>query len=270
MASKYRRHAGLVHRPLGSRRMPAKILPNAAEPQIADVARRAAVLARLDEVLDPELDRPVTAMGFIDRVTVEGDEAEVTFRLPTFWCAANFAFLMAQDIKAAIESVPGISRGRVQLLDHFAARPINRGVAEGRSFAEIFSHEATEDLAELRRTFREKAYLGRQERLLRALVGRWGEVNALGLTVEGLQTLAASADDEIRPLALRYLAARRHYGGSDGPGGAAFTRLDGTPVTAKQCSSHLRDIRRIRASAEANAEMCSLLLAARGAPPAVP
>ena len=81
-------------------------------------------------VHDPELDEPVTTMGFIKAVTLKGSTAEITFRLPTFWCSANFAFLMASDMREAVEGLAFINEARVRLVDHFAARKINRGVAE--------------------------------------------------------------------------------------------------------------------------------------------
>ena len=61
-----------------------------------DPARLASVMAALDAVFDPELDESVTSMGFIETVALRGRTAEITFRLPTFWCSANFAYLMAQ------------------------------------------------------------------------------------------------------------------------------------------------------------------------------
>ena len=54
--------------------------------------------------MDPELDEPVTDMGFVEAVSVTGRAAgavQVSFRLPTYWCSPNFAFLMADDIKRA-------------------------------------------------------------------------------------------------------------------------------------------------------------------------
>jgi metal-sulfur cluster biosynthetic enzyme len=62
---------------------------------------------RLSEVTDPELDEPVTELGFVERVAVlDGDVVEVDSRLPTYWCAANFAFLMVDDIRAAVAAAP--------------------------------------------------------------------------------------------------------------------------------------------------------------------
>ena len=62
--------------------------------------------AKLDLVMDSELDEPVTEMGFIETVVVDAAEGvDITFRLPTYWCSSNFAFLMAQGIKREVETL---------------------------------------------------------------------------------------------------------------------------------------------------------------------
>jgi metal-sulfur cluster biosynthetic enzyme len=65
------------------------------------------VLARLATVSDPELDESVTELGFVTDVEVAtGGAVRIGFRLPTYWCAANFAFLMAEDMRLAAASLP--------------------------------------------------------------------------------------------------------------------------------------------------------------------
>lgn len=226
------------------------------------------VMAALDTVMDPELDESVAAMGFIESVTVEGRRAEIVFRLPTFWCSANFAFLMATDMRCAVEQLPGIDTARVRLVDHFASGRINRGVADGRGFAEVFSGEAHTDLAEIRRVFGERAFLGRQEKLLRALAAARGVEAALAATMAELEALARDGDPELRPAALRYLALRRNEPRGQDPAASAFVTLDGEPVVPADYPDHLRRLRRIKGAAEANAEMCRLYLEARVTHPA--
>ncbi len=226
------------------------------------------VMTALDTVMDPELDESVAAMGFIERVAIEGRQADITFRLPTFWCSANFAFLMATDMRLAVERLPSIDAARVRLVDHFASGKINRGVAEGRGFAEVFAGEADTDLTEIRRAFRERAFLGRQETLLRALVRREGVEPALATTVAALAALTGDPDPDIATAALRYLALRRHEAGGTDDAAAAFITLDGAPVAAPDYPTHLRRLRRVKGAAEANAEMCRLYLEARISHPA--
>src|SRR5262249_62124555 len=62
----------------------------------------ARVLAALDAVRDPELDEPITSLGFVSSCTVSADgDAQVRLRLPTYFCAPNFAFLMVAAAYAA-------------------------------------------------------------------------------------------------------------------------------------------------------------------------
>jgi metal-sulfur cluster biosynthetic enzyme len=127
----------------------------------------------LDRVLDPELDRSIVRLGFVEAVAVEGSCALVTLRLPTFWCAPNFVFMMpnfvfmmVEDIRRALLEVEGIHTVRIRLLDHFASETIEAAVQDGRSFEEAFPGEAQGSLDELRQFFRRKSYLSRHFALL--------------------------------------------------------------------------------------------------------
>ena len=240
-----------------------RAMPQGVAPDLRD-----RIMEALDTVMDPELDESVAAMGFIESLSVEGGCAEVIFRLPTFWCSANFAFLMATDMRCAIERLPDISTARITLVDHFAARRINRGVAGGFGFAEVFAGEAETNLTEIRRAFLERALMGRQERLLRALVADRGVASALATSMAGLEALADADDPELRLPALRYLALRRHEVGGENPMAPAFVDTAGLPVSPEGYVAHLRALRRVRGAAEANAEMCRIYLEARIASPA--
>ena len=71
------------------------------------------VLAALQRVSDPELDESIVDLQFVDRVRVDGSQVELVLRLPTFWCAPNFAYLMAYDARAQVLSLPGVRDVRV-------------------------------------------------------------------------------------------------------------------------------------------------------------
>ena len=93
----------------------------------------------LGTVRDPELDQPVTTLGFVSSCTVTGEgAAQVRLRLPTYFCAPNFAFLMVADAYDAVTAVPGVSSAEVILDDHFASDAINAGVAARAGFAASF------------------------------------------------------------------------------------------------------------------------------------
>ena len=128
-----------------------------------------AVLERLARVLDPELDESILDLGFVRSLDLRSGHAEVALRLPTSWCAVNFAYLMAEDVRHALLGVEGIRQVTVSLGDHCAAEEIEAAVNDGRPFAEAFPGEGAGSLAALRLTFLRKGFLSRQERLLREL-----------------------------------------------------------------------------------------------------
>ena len=128
-------------------------------------------------------------LGFIDHVQVDGPDVTVVFKLPTYWCSPNFAYLMAGDLRARIRALPGIRTARVELLDHCAEDEITTSINQGKSFADAFSGEVAEDeeLEELRRTFLRKGFLMRQDRLVRQMLkAGLDEATILSLHVEDL------------------------------------------------------------------------------------
>src|SRR5437899_7268366 len=127
------------------------------------------LVERLAQVLDPELDESILDLGFVRSLRLRSGQAEVALRLPTSWCAVNFAYLMAEDVRRALLSVEGIHRVTVSLGDHCAAAEIEAAVNDGRPFEEAFPGEGAGSLAALRLTFLRKGFLSRQERLLRDL-----------------------------------------------------------------------------------------------------
>src|SRR4051794_41867993 len=73
---------------------------------------RSRVLEQLGTVYDPELDEPITTLGFVGSLVVtDAGDVSVRLRLPTPQCAPNFAFLMASDAFAAVRSVPQAGAG---------------------------------------------------------------------------------------------------------------------------------------------------------------
>src|ERR1700722_20473437 len=131
----------------------------------------AAVLAALETVRDPELDEPVTSLGFVASCTVSPDgDAQVRLRLPTYFCAPNFAFLMVADAYDAVAALPGVRHAEVVLDEHFASDAINGGVAAHAGFAQSFDGEAVGDLHELRADFLRKAVLAGTDQVCRPLL----------------------------------------------------------------------------------------------------
>ena len=91
-------------------------------------------------------------------------------RLPTYFCAPNFAFLMVADAYDAVSAVPGVARAEIVLDDHFAAAEINGGVAARAGFVGSFGGQAAAELDELRADFLRKAVLAGTDRVCRPLL----------------------------------------------------------------------------------------------------
>ena len=232
---------------------------------MAKAGREAEVLARLATVTDPELDEPVTDLGFVEGVTVGADGAvSIDFRLPTFWCAANFAYMMAEDMRDAVAALPWVTRVVPRLREHMCADEVNRGVAEGLEFGAAFGEVGDDDsLANLRTTFRRKAFQGRQEALLRALLAQgFGKAKLVAMTMAELEG-AAVTDPEDADLLRRYLEMRARVGGPAEPDDRAFVTVEGGPLTEADFDEHLRTLASVRIAMEFNGALCRGLLAAR-------
>lgn len=224
---------------------------------IPDLAEREAEIRRmLDRVTDPELDEPVTDLRFIERLVVDPDgNVVIGFRLPTYWCAANFAFLMAADMQREVGALSWVRQVDVILGEHMYAEQINHGLANRLSFQATFGSDASAELDELRHIFLVKAFQRRQEALLRHLIKQGLEPAAL--TLDALQALPL--DDGGCALRARYLDKRGVCARFGEP--RAFVDSDGNLVT--DLASYLRTLERVSINAEFNGALCRGLLAAR-------
>src|SRR5690349_19589643 len=150
-------------------------------------------LIALATVRDPELDEPITGLGFVTSCTVSADgDAQVRLRLPTYFCAPNFAFLMVADAYDAVSGVAGVRSTEVVLEDHFASGAINGGVAARAGFVASFGGEAVSELHELRADFLRKAVLAGTDQVCRPLLKAGHEPADLhGMTLGDLAPSAA-------------------------------------------------------------------------------
>ena len=213
-------------------------------------------LAALETVRDPELDTSIVELQFVSSCTVASDGvAQVRLRLPTFFCAPNFAFLMVADAYDAVSAVEGVTRAEIVLEDHFAATTINDGVAARAGFVATFGSEAHSELDELRMTFTRKAMLAGQDRVARPLLA----AGAQPVDLAGMQLgdVAPSADlDRLRQrraeLGIRF--------DDDAP---LLVDGSGAPVELEALPLHLRRVRTTRVNIEANTGHCLSLLATR-------
>jgi metal-sulfur cluster biosynthetic enzyme len=221
---------------------------------------------RLAAVTDPELDEPITEMGFVERLDVSrGGEVEIDFRLPTYWCSPNFAFLMAEGIRRAAEAAPFVSGVKVRLLDHCFGDKVNEAVNGAASFETAFA-ALTEgaDLGQVRDTFREKAFQRRQEAVILGLVTMgWTHGQIAAMTLGQLDAQNLSGHPEAAMQKPRYREILVQDGLACLPDDPAFVTWHGDPLTGEGMADHLMRLRSLRINMEFNGALCRGLAATR-------
>ena len=218
------------------------------------------VVEALRHVFDPELDESIVELGFVDEVRVDGDTVELGLRLPTFWCAPNFSYLMAHDARQAVLGIDGVRDMRVHLKDNAYSDEISEGVSNSKTFVEVFPGQADgDDLDELRRVFARKAFGMRQEQLTRFLLDAGMSREAVvALRVDDVPRLPKGA----APLARMYLDRRRRLG-FEASNPKLITDTEGNSIAADQLEEHLKRMRKQRVSMTFNSLMCRGLLETR-------
>ncbi|GAA3592612.1 iron-sulfur cluster assembly protein [Nonomuraea rosea] len=242
------------------------------------------ILAALATVRDPELDEPITALGFVASCALSADgRAEVRLRLPTYFCAPNFAFLMVADAHDAVSAMEGVRHTEVVLEDHFAAEAINDGVAARAGFQRSFAGEAAGELDQLRADFLRKAVLAGTDQVCRSLLTAAPTPDtAPAPTARPGGGLDGGSDGgpDSGPDAGSVVLARLTLG--DVPGSPALDRLrqrrrelglpagddapllidpaTGAPIGADAVPRHLRRARTTRVGIEANTGICRGML----------
>ena len=247
----------------------ARSAPEPSDPPVD----REAVRECLDRVDDPELDRSIVELEYVDRIDVDGGAVTVTFVLPTAWCSPAFAWMMATGIRDEVGSLPGVSSVTVRLDDHMHGEEITAGVNRGRSFESVFE-DADDGIEAVRRKLDEKARFARQYRAIRVLQGA-------GLDPEQIARLTRADVDpefssELAAVAVRdgaltvtvsrepladYLEKARETGlvtdGSD----RLFADREGDPLEAndERFASAVREARLAAANVEGQATICASL-----------
>jgi len=220
----------------------------------AFVASQERLLAALETVRDPELDEPITSLGFVASCTVSADgDAEVRLRLPTYFCAPNFAYLMVADAYDAVSALPGVRLATVVLEDHFASDVINDGVAAQAGFVRSFDGEAVAELDALRAGFLRKAVMAGTDQVCRPLLAAGTDPAAL---------LAMTLGEVPPSRALSRLRERRTElglpAGNDAP--LLVDPATGAMISAEALPLHLRKAKVTRVSIEANSGICRGML----------
>ncbi|GGF95020.1 hypothetical protein GCM10007304_06110 [Rhodococcoides trifolii] len=220
------------------------------------ITRRDEAFAALGAVFDPELDEPITDLGFVRSLDVSGGEVHVHLRLPTSFCSPNFAYLMAGDAKDVLGELPWTESVLVELDDHHDSEKINAGLAADAGYRGTFGHEAEEDLEELRATFRRKAYVAAMERSLMA----WLRSHSGAVEADLASLVLGDLPDDRTSHAL--LRRREALGLRVDPAAPALVDHTGRPHTG-DLTMVMRRARATRVSIDGNAHFCRGLLQTR-------
>jgi len=215
------------------------------------ITERDRVLDALGAVRDPELDEPITTLGFVSTCVVSAaGDVVVRLRLPTYFCAPNFAFLMVADAYDVVSALPAVRSVDVALEDHFAAAQINAGVAARAGFVGSFAGEAAAELDDLRRTFVQKAVLAGTDTVCRPLVA--AGIDPVGLTIK---------DVPPSPELARLLRRRTELGLPAGPDAPLLVDAGtGAAIDRAAAARHLGLARLTRTGIEANTGICRGML----------
>ncbi|MDP9989108.1 metal-sulfur cluster biosynthetic enzyme [Arthrobacter oryzae] len=215
----------------------------------------------LGTVLDPELDEPITDLGFVRSLEITGtrDSAVVTvhLRLPTSFCSPNFAYLMASDSKDVIAALPGVAQVIVELDDHHDSELINAGLAADAGYQGTFRHEAEHSLEELRWTFRRKAHTAAMERCLTELLRADPTLAEESVGTVRLGDLPAGRTKDA------LVRRRQAVGLPTAPDAVVLVDHEGVPYPAEKVPMALRRARSTRISIDGNAHFCRGLLRTR-------
>ncbi|MCP9273943.1 iron-sulfur cluster assembly protein [Mycolicibacterium arenosum] len=218
------------------------------------MSRHESAYAALGSVLDPELDEPITDLGFVRSLVVSpSGNIKVHLRLPTSFCSPNFAYLMASDAKDVLKQLDWTRNVVVELDDHHDSPIINAGLAADAGYRGTFQHEADDSLDELRETFRRKAHTAAMERCLTALLRAGRPSESLGSVTLG----ELPDDDATRALLRRRDALELPTAGES----LVLVDHEGRPPADPDLA--LRRARSTRISIDGNAHFCRGLLRTR-------
>lgn len=215
----------------------------------------------LDSVFDPELDEPITDLGFVRSLKVQagvgGARVEVHLRLPTSFCSPNFAYLMASDSKDVISALPTVTQVVIELDDHHDSDLINAGLAADAGYRGTFLHEAEDSLDGLRWTFRRKAHTAAMERCLTDLLRANASLAETGMGTIRLRDLPAGRNKEA------LLRRRSALGLPEAADSIVLVNHEGHPYPPDAVPLALRRARSTRISIDGNAHFCRGLLRTR-------
>jgi metal-sulfur cluster biosynthetic enzyme len=243
--------------------------------QEAQADLKGSVLRALSTVTDPELDEPITDLGFVKELSVS-DDGRVSLDLvtSTFWCSPNFVYMMLEEARDVVAKLEGITEVRVHLEGHHDSERINGGINARQSFSECYPTEAGGNLEEITRMIRTRVLRSRLSSMVSAM-SRAGvaPIELLGVSrrdvvAEG-ETLVVTLGAKPRRISdpidarriSRYLSFVDGLGRSNGP--LIIYDLEGRTPQPHELESMLALSRSAKSNFSLNAELCRALLESR-------
>jgi ATP-binding protein involved in chromosome partitioning len=90
-----------------------------------------AVREAAGSVPDPEIRRSLAEMDLLVEVVADGaGQVLVRYHLTSPLCPSRFAVDIGREVRRRVEAVPGVSRCRVEIQDHFIGAEISHAVNE--------------------------------------------------------------------------------------------------------------------------------------------
>jgi metal-sulfur cluster biosynthetic enzyme len=231
------------------------------------------VRERLERVNDPELDRSIVDLQYIDAIDIDGGTVTVEFVLPTAWCSPAFAWMMATGIRDEVGALPSVASVTVRLLDHMHGEEITTGVNQERPFESVFE-DADDGIEAVRRKLDTKARFARQYSALRTLRDAGLDPHQIATLVRADVDLEFSSDlaavsvqddaltvtVDSEPLA-EYLTKAQETGLITDDTDRLFADRDGEPLEPEPDAfeSVLRDARLAASNIEGQGAICASL-----------
>jgi metal-sulfur cluster biosynthetic enzyme len=241
----------------------------------SETGLRDRVLQALSTVTDPELDEPITDLGFVKDLAISEDgRVSVDLVTSTFWCSPNFVYMMLEEARDVVSKLPGVREAQVRLEGHHDSTRINEAINSGKSFSECYEAEANGDLVELNQMIRTRALRSRLFSMAAAM-SRAGvlpeellRLSRQDVTSDGETILVRSRGMTHRvsePADVRRVARYRDFlaklGRKDGP--FVVCDLEGRHPEDAEFRSILALSRSAKSNFSMNAELCRALLSAR-------
>jgi metal-sulfur cluster biosynthetic enzyme len=234
---------------------------------------RDAVRERLDRVNDPELDRSIVELQYVERIDIDGRDVTVRFVLPTAWCSPAFAWMMAAGIRDEVSALAGVESVTVRLSDHMHGEEITSGVNRGEPFQSMFE-DADDGIEAVRRKLDRKARFARQYSAIRTLRNAGLDASQIATLLRG--DLDLGFDSDLAAISVRdgavtvtapreplaeYLAKARETDLVTDETDRLFADREGDPLDSdpEAFESTLRDARLAASNIEGQATICASL-----------